>query len=315
MSVVVFAYQEVGCRTLEVLTELGVRVGCVYTHRDDGDENRWFRSVRQVAASLGMPVRVADPRTEAERHHIRGLKPSALVSAYWRRLLPEPVLSLAPIAVNLHGSLLPRYRGRAPVNWQILHGERQGGVSLHHMVAEPDAGDLVDQEPFPIGSDDTPLDVYAKLVPAAATVVRRSIPPLLTADAPRWPQAASKATVFGARRPADGLIDFRYASEDVRNLIRAVTRPYPGAFTYAGAHRVTVWRASHPETPGPRVPTTTVGEVLIDGAEMFVVCGDGRRLRLDDIEIDAHRGNPRSGAHILRHGTVLAPLTASEERS
>ncbi|MEV5239560.1 formyltransferase family protein [Streptomyces cinnamoneus] len=309
MSVVVFAYHEVGCCALEVLTELGVPIGCVYTQRDDARENTWFRSVAGTARSLGLSVRTADPRTEAERRHIRELAPRLLLSAYWRRLLPEAVLALAPVAVNVHGSLLPRYRGRAPVNWQILHGERQGGVSLHHMVAEPDAGDLIDQEAFAIGPDDTPLDVHRKLVPAAATVLRRSIPALLDGTAARRPQPASEATTFGARRPADGLIDFRYAAEDVRNLIRAVTDPYPGAYCYAGPHRVTVWRATHPDQhqphPAPRRPP---GAVEAGPIGVFVTCGDGRRLRLEDVEIDGRRGDPRAFPHLLRHGTVVTAL-------
>lgn len=156
MSVVLFAYHDDGCRTAEVLTELGVEISCVYTHRDDPRENTWFGSVAATASGLGIPVRHADPRTAAERDHIRALAPRALFSAYWRHLLPDEVLALAPVAVNLHGSLLPRYRGRAPANWQIMHGEREGGVSLHHMVREPDAGDLMDQQSFPIGPDDTP---------------------------------------------------------------------------------------------------------------------------------------------------------------
>ncbi|MBC2875607.1 MULTISPECIES: formyltransferase family protein [Streptomyces] len=312
MSVVVFAYQEVGCRTLEVLAELGVPVGCVYTHRDDGRENVWFRSVADVASSLGIPVRTADPRTETERRHIRGLRPRMLLSAYWRRLLPDPVLALAPVAVNVHGSLLPRYRGRAPVNWQILHGEREGGVSLHHMTGEADAGDLVDQEPFPIGPDDTPLDVYRKLVPASATLVRRSVPALLDGRAPRWPQLASKATSFGARRPADGLIDFRYAAEDIRNLIRAVTDPYPGAYCYAGSRKLTIWRATlAPAAPAGR-GTYRAGKIETSTAGVLVTCGDGRRLLLTDVESDGRRGNPRDFPDLLHHGAIL---TQSEGHS
>ncbi|MEH6373763.1 formyltransferase family protein [Streptomyces sp. KLMMK] len=305
MSVVVFAYHEVGCRALEVLVELGVPVGCVYTHRDDVRENAWFRSVADVASSLGLPVRTADPRTEAEQRHIRRLTPRMLLSAYWRRLLPDPVLALAPVAVNVHGSLLPRYRGRAPVNWQILHGEHEGGVSLHHMTGEPDAGDLVDQEPFPIGPDDTPLDVYRKLVPAAATVLRRSVPALLDGHAPRRPQLASNATSFRARCPADGLIDFRYAAEDVRNLIRAVTDPYPGAYCYAGSRKITIWWATH----APAIPADQgahrAGEVETGPTGVLVTCGDGRRLRLTDVETDERRGSPRDFPDLLHHGAIL----------
>ncbi|QLE75304.1 formyltransferase [Streptomyces rectiverticillatus] len=308
MTVVLFAYHDVGCRTVEVLDDLGVGIACVYTHRDAPGENTWFGSVAGTAASLNIPVRHADPRTAAEQEHIRALAPRALFSAYWRRILPAGVLALAPVAVNLHGSLLPRYRGRAPVNWQILHGEREGGVSLHHMVAEPDAGDLVDQESFPIGADDTPVDVHRKLLPATEAVLRRSARPVIDGSAPRWPQLASKATTFGRRRPADGLIDFRHSAEDVRNLIRAVTHPYPGAFCYMGPHKLTIRRAGYPSPepeplphPGHRRP----GEVHTQPSGVFVVCGDGRRLRLDEVELDGRRCAPADLSHVLHHQAVL----------
>lgn len=311
MTVVLFAYQEVGCRTAEVLTELGVEIACVYTHHDDPGERRWYRSVGEVAGSLGLEVRHTDPRTPGEQAYLRALAPSALFSAYWRRLLPPDVLSLAPVAVNLHGSLLPRYRGRAPVNWQILNGEREGGVSLHHMTTQADAGDLIDQEPFPIGPDDTPLDVYRKLLPAAASVLRRSALEVIGGRAHRWPQLPSKASTFGARTRADGLIDFRYAAEDVRNLIRAVTTPYPGAFCHAGPYRLTIWQASHAPLPSSRPPAhpdraaaDRPGSIHTGPDGVFVVCGDGHRLRLEDVESQGKRGDPRHFPHILRHGTL-----------
>ncbi|MFF4607400.1 formyltransferase family protein [Streptomyces sp. NPDC001339] len=309
MTVVLFAYHDVGCRTVEVLTELGIEIACVYTHHDDPGENTWFGSVAGTAASLGIPVRHADPRTAGEREHIRALAPRALFSAYWRHLLPDEVLGLAPVAVNVHGSLLPRYRGRAPVNWQILHGEREGGVSLHHMVREPDAGDLVDQESFPIGPDDTPTDIYRKLLPATEAVLRRNAWPVIEGRAPRWPQLASKATVFGRRRPADGLIDFRHAAEDIRNLIRAVTDPYPGAFCHMGPHQLTIWRAGHPSSEPPPRPGRP-GEIHIEPAGVFVLCGDGRRLCLDEVELDGRRGTPRDFPHVLRHEAVLGRVRA-----
>src|ERR1051326_4354246 len=107
----------------------------------------------------------ANPHDPAELDVIRGIAPDAIFSLYYRDMLKDSVLSLAKRgAVNLHGSYLPRYRGRAPVNWQILHGETYGGVTLHHMVRKADAGDIVDQEAFDIGPNDTGADVYKKML-------------------------------------------------------------------------------------------------------------------------------------------------------
>ncbi|MYW01419.1 formyltransferase family protein, partial [Streptomyces sp. SID3343] len=259
----------------------------------------------EVAGALGLPVRRADPGDAAERRHLERLAPDALISAYWHRPPTDDVIALAPIAVNLHASLLPRYRGHASVNWQILHGEREGGISLHHMVAEADAGDLIDQEAVAIGDDDTPLDVYRRLVPAAARVLRRTTVPLLARTAASWPQLASKATVFGPRRGADGLIDFHYAATDVHNLIRASTAPEPGAFTHVSGRPLIVWRAQR--DPALHAWPDPAGCVHAAPDGVYVVCGDRRRVRLTEVELDGRRGDPREFRQALGHGTILGP--------
>jgi len=310
VTAVVFAYHDVGCRALRVLRRLGVEIAAVYTHADDPQEVTWFGSVEKTCTELDLPVRVgADPKDPAEQERIRALAPRAIFSFYWRDLLPEPVLALASqAAVNLHGSLLPRYRGRAPVNWQILHGEREGGATLHHMVRRADAGDIVDQEAFPIGPDDTPTDVYARVVAATEHVLERAAVAVIEGGAPRWPQLESKATTFGRRRPEDGRIDFRHAAEDVRNLVRAVTRPYPGAFAFAGERRVTVWWAQH-EPAGLRAPgSLPAGTLLHEQGSVLVACGDRRRLRLERVEVDGIEGDARAFPAVLRPGTRLEPI-------
>jgi len=217
-------------------------------------------------------------------------------------MLKDTVLSLAKHgAVNLHGSLLPRYRGRAPVNWQILHGETRGGVTLHHMAKKPDAGDIVDQEAIPIGPDDTGVDVYRKMLPAAERVLRRSAKAVLDGTAPRVRQMESKATYFGRRRPEDGLIDWNWCAEDVRNLVRAVTKPYPGAFTFASGRKVMVWRTEH---AGERVPRPA-GSVMRSSGGVHVVCGDRRVLSLGGVEIDGREGDAREFPEVLKDGIVL----------
>ena len=305
MTVVVFAYHDVGCRGIRTLRRLGVPIGLVHTPADDPRENRWFGSVRRVCEELSIPCVVgADPHEPAEVERIRALRPPALLSFYWRDLLRDDVLALAPVALNLHGSLLPRYRGRAPVNWMLLHGETQGGVTLHHMVRRADAGDIVDQEPFPIGDDDTPTEVYAKLLAAAETVLLRSALPAIAGTAPRIRQMESKATTFGRRTPDDGRIDWRWSAEDVRNLVRAVTEPYPGAFTSAGAQKVLVWEALSARPDGAR-RALAPGTVCHDEGRVHVVCGDRRTVRLVRVEADGRRGDPREFPRVLPEGAVL----------
>jgi UDP-4-amino-4-deoxy-L-arabinose formyltransferase/UDP-glucuronic acid dehydrogenase (UDP-4-keto-hexauronic acid decarboxylating) len=301
---------------LRTLKRLGVEIAQVYTHADDPHENTWFGSVRKTCEELQLPVKVAaDPHAPAELAHIGKLAPRALFSFYWRDLLKEPVLALAQKgAVNLHGSLLPRYRGRAPVNWQLLHGETRSGATLHYMVKRADAGDVVDQEPFEIGPDDAPTDVFKKLLPAAELVLSRSAPAVMDGSAPRIEQLESNATTFGRRTPADGLIHWRMAAHDVRNLVRAVTEPYPGAVTFtSGGRRIMVWWADYvPEAPRSAREPGTIEWSGAPGEAPRVVCGDRRRLRLSRFTIEAEGGNAAAidAGEVLRDGAVLGPGTS-----
>jgi UDP-4-amino-4-deoxy-L-arabinose formyltransferase/UDP-glucuronic acid dehydrogenase (UDP-4-keto-hexauronic acid decarboxylating) len=302
LSVVVFAYHDVGCMGVRTLKALGADVARVYTHDDDPNENHWYGSVAKTCAELGVTCTTANPHDPAEIAAIRAIGPGAIFSLYYRDMLMDTVLSLAKHgAVNLHGSLLPRYRGRAPVNWQILHGETRGGVTLHHMVKRADAGDIVDQEGFEIGPDDTGVDVYRKMLPAAERVLRRSAKAVLDGTAPRIRQMESKATYYGRRRPEDGLIDWNWCAEDVRNLVRAVTKPYPGAFTFASGRKVMVWLTAHAGEPVPR----PAGSVMRSSGGVHVVCGDRRPLSLGRVEIDGREGDAREFPEVLKDGIVL----------
>jgi UDP-4-amino-4-deoxy-L-arabinose formyltransferase/UDP-glucuronic acid dehydrogenase (UDP-4-keto-hexauronic acid decarboxylating) len=309
VSAVVFAYHDVGCMGLRTLKRLGVDIARVYTHADDPHENTWFGSVRKTCEELRLPVEVgADPHAPAELARIAQLAPRAIFSFYWRDLLRENVLALAQKgAVNLHGSLLPRYRGRAPVNWQLLHGEREGGVTLHHMVKKADAGAVVDQEPFAIGLDDKPTDVFAKVLGAGERVLERSAVAVVEGSAPRVEQLESKATLFGRRRPEDGAIRWQQSAEDVRNLVRAVTKPYPGAFTFAGEKRVCVWWSAHDARAQRAGASATPGQLERRGDGVYVTCGDRRRLRLVEVEIDGRVGDALQFPELLASGARLGP--------
>ena len=124
-------------------------------------------------------------------------------------MIPEAVLDLPSLgAFNMHGSLLPKYRGRAPVNWAVLHGETQIGATLHTMVKQADAGDMIDQEAVSIGPRETAFEVMRKVQQAACVVLERQVKALLAGTAPRIPQDDSQATYFSGRKPEDGRIDW-----------------------------------------------------------------------------------------------------------
>ena len=275
---VVFAYHDVGVRCLKALLSGGVQVPLVVTVADDPRERQWFASVAATARDYGLPLATPeDPNTERFAAELAALEADFLFSFYYRAMLGAPLLASARRgALNMHGSLLPKYRGRAPVNWAILNGERESGATLHYMVARADAGDIVDQQAVPILADDDAREVYAKVTAAAEMVLVRSLPGLLAGNAPRRAQPVVAGQYFGRRGPEDGRIDWHWSARRIHNLVRAVAPPFPGAFGEIGGERWWLHRtrvAGHTLAPGQPRLLGTAGECQI-------VCADGSVLRV-----------------------------------
>jgi methionyl-tRNA formyltransferase len=238
---VLFAYHDTGYAFMEALLALGAPIAALFTHQDDPHEEIWWRSCAGLAARHAIPIFTPD---HVDPESVAALRPGVIYSVYYRHLLPDAILNAARIgAFNLHGSLLPKYRGRAPINWMIVNGEREAGLTLHHMVARADAGDIVAQRSCPIDDADTALTLYRKLVPLGAEIIREYHPLIVTGRAPRMKQNLAQGSYFGRRRPEDGRIDWRWPARRVFNLVRAVTHPYPGAFCYAAGMKLYIWEA------------------------------------------------------------------------
>ena len=243
-SVVVCAYHNVGYRCLEELLRQGAEVRLIFTHEDSPTENIWFSSVRELAEQHAIPYLTSDINEPENIERLRDLAPDFLLSFYYRNMIKPAVLELASRgALNLHGSYLPKYRGRVPINWAVINGETETGATLHYMVAKPDAGDIVDQEKVPILFTDTAHDVFAKVTDAAVTVIARAWPLLCAGTAPRKPMDLAAGNYCGGRKPADGRIDWTKSAVAIYNLIRGVTHPYPGAFTHLDGKQVVIWSA------------------------------------------------------------------------
>jgi len=288
MRAVVFAYSNVGDRCLRVLCASGVDVALVVTHRDRPAETIWFRRVADTAAELGLRVMVADDPASPELAAAVALtRPDLIFSFYYRALIPTQVLELAARgAFNMHGSLLPKYRGRAPVNWAILNGESETGATLHEMTAKPDAGPIVDRSQVPILPDDTALQVYDKVTVAAEQVLWRSLPAIVAGTAPRWLNDTARGSYFGARTPEDGRIDWSRPAEQVHNLIRALAPPYPGAFTEVAGRRLILAGARRAPAPSGPLSRRRLGLQLIDG-RIVGVCGDGNLIHVRQVVAEA----------------------------
>ncbi|MEY4940623.1 MAG: hypothetical protein RIQ93_2358 [Verrucomicrobiota bacterium] len=273
-SVIFFGYSEVGYECLSLLLERGVNVIALMTHRDNPNEKIWFKT--PAVAAREKRVAVFTPETVNTPEwidRIEALEPSLILSAYYRNMLSPEILALPPLgAFNLHGSLLPKYRGRAPINWAVLHGEPRIGMTLHRMVKSADAGGIVDQEGVDLDPRDTAEQAFRKVLPCARRILDRQLAALLTGATVETPQDAAQATYFGGRKPEDGRIDWRQSTRQIFNLIRAVTDPYPGAFTDVAGGRLMVWWAE-PDSPATHGRRGTPGEIL-SVAPLVIATGD-----------------------------------------
>lgn len=266
---VLFAYSEVGFLCLEELARAGANIVCVYTHEDDPSEEIWFHSVKDRAAALGIPVRTPAKLDAEEATFLRSIEPELIFSFYYRALIPKEILEMPRLgAYNIHGALLPKYRGRACVNWAVLNGESETGATLHVMTEKADRGDIVASSSVPIAFSDDAREVFMKVAQAAREIIARHLPALEAGTADRTPQDESQATFFGRRRPADGAIDWNKSAVEIYNLIRAVTRPFPGAYTEFDGKKYYIWRAE------PLTGSARPGEI-VSFAPLVVGAGDG----------------------------------------
>jgi len=302
VSVVVLAYHEMGCTGLRALLRHKVPVSAVFTYADDPGENCWFGSVAALARDAGLPVFITESINDARWvDHIVALKPDVILSLYYRHLVGRAIRDVPRFgAFNLHGSLLPRYRGRCPVNWQLVHGERESGVTLHAMTARADAGDIVGQQRVAVGPDDTALELTRRLTAAADVLLDRHLDALLAGRAPRTPQDESQASVFGGRRPEDGRIDWSWPRARIHDLVRAVAPPWPGAFGQLPDGSLMVWRTRL--AAGPAGPPLEPGVVRIAAQAVHVGTGDAP---LELLEWRAPAGR------LLRPGEKLAVQTSA----
>lgn len=279
---VVFAYHNVGVRCLKVLLAGGVDVALVVTHEDSASENIWFESVISLCQAEGIPfVTPANANAPGLLAQVRAAKPDLMFSFYYRNMLPAELLAVAP-AFNMHGSLLPQFRGRAPVNWAVLHGATETGATLHEMTVKPDAGAIVAQSAVPILPDDTAFEVFGKVTVAAEQALWRVLPALLDGSAPRTVNDLRQGGYFGGRKPEDGRIDWSQPASQVYNLHRAVAPPYPGAFTDAGGQRYIIERARISKLGRSKLPP---GLAVVDNC-IVGVCGDGRMLAISSLLAD-----------------------------
>ncbi|MRS18695.1 bifunctional UDP-4-amino-4-deoxy-L-arabinose formyltransferase/UDP-glucuronic acid oxidase ArnA [Enterobacteriaceae bacterium RIT692] len=272
MKTVVFAYAEMGCAGISALLNAGYEISAIFTHSDTGTESHFFDSVARLAAEQGIPVYAPeDVNHPLWVDRIKTMAPDYIFSFYYRALLNDSILNCAKLgAFNLHGSLLPKYRGRAPLNWVLVNGETETGVTLHRMVKRADAGDIVAQQRVAIDEQDNALTLHRKLVACATEVLNNALPGVKRGDIVTTPQNESEATVVGRRTPEDGRIKWEAPAQMVNNLVRAVTYPWPGAFAFAGTVKFVVWKSRVHNVDHHAKPGT-----VLSVEPFLIACGEG----------------------------------------
>lgn len=271
--VVFFGNHTVGVRVLEALDERA-DLAAVVAHPQDPEDGVVYESVAHWAVRRGVPCLRAAGRGARLPAFVASHEPTLLWITDYRYLLPAELLALAPRgAVNLHPSLLPAYRGRAPLNWAILHGERELGLTAHFVDAGMDSGDVIEQRRFELRDDQDVGDALEILYPLYAELTRDVLARFEHGRVRRRPQDASRASAFPRRRPEDGAIDWTRDARSIHDLVRAVARPYPGAFCEHAGRRLHVWKSQVLDEPAGAAPGTLLSE---QASELVFACGRGR---------------------------------------
>ncbi|MBC3879996.1 formyltransferase [Undibacterium sp. LX40W] len=281
-TAIVFAYHSVGVRGIKSLLASGVEIKLVVSHEDNPHETIWFESVADLCAEHGIKrVTPDNPNLSEFVAELRSYVPDYIFSFYYRNMLCEEILNIPSRgAYNLHGSLLPKYRGRVPVNWAVLHGETETGATLHEMTVKPDAGAIIGQVAVPILPDDTAFEVFGKLTVASEQVLATVLPGILAGAPNRIHNDLSKGSYFGGRKPEDGRIDWAKPAQNVYNLHRAVAPPYPGAFFEHNGERFIIEKARFSGQNAAEIALNLPQGISVVDNVVFGVCGDGKAIKI-----------------------------------
>jgi methionyl-tRNA formyltransferase len=309
-----------GLLALRALVECGVAIEGVVTlaqeaaARRSGDGSAAYRT---LCERLGLRLHEVESINDAASIELlRMLDLDLAFVIGWTELLRPAVLSLARTGmIGAHASLLPRYRGRAPVNWALIRGERYTGNTLFWLTAGVDSGDVIEQAPIPITPYDTCASLYRRIAEANRDMILRALPALLAGQRPGRPQDPPSGPPLPKRRPEDGSIDWTRSSDEVYDFVRALTRPYPGAFTGAADDRLTIWRCA-------RLPAAAIGERACPGEVLgpvvspteracgqLVACGRGAIVLLEIERADGVVLRGRALSDMNWTGRVLQPST------
>lgn len=282
-----------GYLTLQALVDSRAEmVGVLSLAQAEHETERYETSIRQLAESHGLPL--YETRWLKDRDYAallsNEIQPDLAIVIGCRILIPPEIYRIPPLGtLAVHDSLLPEYRGFAPLNWSILNGEDRTGVTLFYLGEQMDGGDIVAQKVVPIGETETASEVYERICQATVDVVLESLPRFADGSAAHFKQNYSEGSFTCSRSPDDGLIEWSKTTKEISNQIRALTNPYPGAFTFYRGHKLLIWRAQElddaPRYVG-RIPGRVVGLSHALGT-VDVLTGDGV-LRIKQVQLEGN---------------------------
>ncbi|MBF6211592.1 methionyl-tRNA formyltransferase [Nocardia puris] len=314
MRIVSFGFQTWGRRTLQALIDSDHEVVLAVTHpsSDDSYKGIWSDSVEELAVEHGIPVHLTERADQETIDLVKRAEPDVIVVNSWYTWMPPELYLMPPHGtLNLHDSLLPKFTGFSPVLWALISGESEFGLTVHRMDEQLDTGDILVQRSLPIGPKATGTELVLAgmdLIPAA---VHEALHALETGTAQWRPQNKAERTYFHKRSERDSLINWHTPAEDLERLVRALSAPYPPAFSHYRGERVEVLAA---EVSSARYGGTP-GRVIVQEDGGVVVCGPdafrGHNHGLLITKVRTADGAEHSGAEFFRRGGYLTDTPAA----
>lgn len=283
LKVVFLGNHTVGVRVIDVLNRYGCLYGVV-AHPDDSEDGIRYLSVYEYSKKLNIPVVRTLPKTSIFKDFINQINPELLFVADYRYLLSEEIFSKTKFgAVNLHPSLLPKYRGRASLNWAMINGEREVGLTAHFIDNGVDTGDIIKQVPLTIKENDYIGDVLNNIYPLYTKITEEVIESFISRSITRQKQGKYTSSIYPARKPSDGVIDCTKDVVNILNFIKALSKPYPGAFLNYNGKKFIIWSAEKSNE------TFSFYGIHKKNENIYLQCQNGTLKVLDyTISIDEH---------------------------
>jgi methionyl-tRNA formyltransferase len=295
--------------TLEKIVAAGFRVSLVVT-QPDRPKGRGLElvlsPVKQAALQLGLPITQPDriKSNDAFRTQLTALQPDAIIVVGYGRIIPQWMLDLPPLGnINLHASLLPKYRGAAPIQWAIARGETVTGVTTMRIDSGLDTGDILLQRELPITPGDTAETLAPRLASIGADLVIETLAGLQAGSIHPRPQGHAQATLAPILKKEDGLIDFARPAAEIFNRMRGF-QPWPGAHTTFRGKTLQVWKAK------PLDQSLPPAELRLDGDRLLVGCGQATALELLELQLEGRKrlsAREFVNGHRIKSGEKLGP--------